>query len=467
MRLKLLLFLIISFIPINAIALEFSVILTPEEQAIKINQTATYDIWITHDSQQPEMFEVYSPEISWDIRTNKLLQVLPKKTFKGTITIRPMNVNPGMYLLPLIFKSSRTGQTVKKTLPISIQAKSKPGLKYLPAVKGVADIDYDIDPRKGMTIRIQIENQNKRDLSTVNIKVRSKTINKDYTTSLAPLEKKLVTFKANLPLNVPPQKDALQVSIIVPENNKAYQFDLKPKVFEIIPISWVEEKKTETKKFMKTIHTIIIENKGNIKQTHEYTEEMPFYKKIFAKANIKGENTKQGKKYKIELKPGETKKLEITYNYRPIIWLLILAAILLGSYYYFRKPIIIKKSAKIETTQEEGKGQLKILLELKNRSKKTIKKVKLMDLISNLAEYVEDGTITLQPTKITKHEYKGTLLTWEIGNLEPGEQRIITYRIKSKLNIIGGLTLPVAAVKYQDQGQEKETTSNKPKITFE
>ncbi len=458
----LILFLVFFLSVIGVSGLEFSVIMTPLDQTIQTNETAVYDVWLTHDSNTMELFEVYSPEISWDVRTNIPLHVTAESTLRGIITVRPMNVNSGMYLLPLIFKSVRTGETIKKGLPIGIQPELMPEQQYLPAIKGVADIDNNIDPREGIKIRIQIENQNKRELPLVNVKVRSKTINKDYSTSLKPLEKKLVTFKAELPLGITPQKDTLQVSVIISEQEKAYQFDLKPVVFEIIPYSVVDASVNEIKSFIKKVKQIKFTNTGNIPKTHTYTQKIPFYNKIFTRTNIKSIGTKDGEKFEIELTAGETKELEITTNYRLIIWFLIIVVLLISSYFYFRKPIIVLKKARVEGE----KGQLKVMISLKNRGKKTIKDVKILDLVSPLAHYVEDST-SLSPTKITHHERKGTVLKWEIGDLEPGEQILVTYKIKSKLAVFGGLTLPVAAVKYTIHGQEKETTSNKAVIDYE
>ena len=53
-------------------------------------------------------------------------------------------------------------------------------------------------------------------------------------------------------------------------------------------------------------------------------------------------------------------------------------------------------------------------------------------------------------------------MVWNLPTVEPYEERIITYKIKSKLSIVGGLTLPAAYLKYKPRnGREQIILSNK------
>lgn len=73
---------------------------------------------------------------------------------------------------------------------------------------------------------------------------------------------------------------------------------------------------------------------------------------------------------------------------------------------------------------------------------------------------------TLRPVNIVKHDRKGTIVKWSIEKMAPGEQRIITYKIKSKLSILGGVTLPVAVAKFDAAGRKRTTSSNAPLVGF-
>jgi hypothetical protein len=159
-------------------------------------------------------------------------------------------------------------------------------------------------------------------------------------------------------------------------------------------------------------------------------------------------------------------ELHVVTNYRPIAALIILAGIILALYYAFRSPILVKKTAGVISTREGGISELKILLEIKNRTGKPVNEATIMDMVPRIAELIKDHDIgTLAPTKITKHERKGTLIKYEVGDILPYEERLIAYRIRSSLSILGGVSLPVAVAKFKTSaGKERSTTSNTPKV---
>ena len=85
-----------------------------------------------------------------------------------------------------------------------------------------------------------------------------------------------------------------------------------------------------------------------------------------------------------------------------------------------------------------------------------------------IAELIKDNEVgTIAPEKVTRHERKGTLVRYEVGDLMPYEERLISYRVKSSLSILGGVSLPVAVSKFKtDAGKDRTTQSNKASITF-
>ena len=66
---------------------------------------------------------------------------------------------------------------------------------------------------------------------------------------------------------------------------------------------------------------------------------------------------------------------------------------------------------------------------------------------------------TLKP-KIKKSGDK-IKLTWNIQSLKPGEEVIISYRVKPIVEIVGTLKLPQAKIKYVDKGKVKGIPSSK------
>ena len=72
----------------------------------------------------------------------------------------------------------------------------------------------------------------------------------------------------------------------------------------------------------------------------------------------------------------------------------------------------------------------------------TIFCIEIVDKIPNIADLEKGLSIgTLHPTKILKHERKGTIIKWLIEQLDAGDERVISYKIKSHLSILGEFRL--------------------------
>jgi hypothetical protein len=91
-----------------------------------------------------------------------------------------------------------------------------------------------------------------------------------------------------------------------------------------------------------------------------------------------------------------------------------------------------------------------------------IENIQVTELIPSIAELVKEGNIgTLAPSKVLRNDKKGTIVKWELEALEPFEERIISYRLNSKIVIVGGLTLPPSRVKFiTKKGKERTIKSN-------
>ena len=90
-----------------------------------------------------------------------------------------------------------------------------------------------------------------------------------------------------------------------------------------------------------------------------------------------------------------------------------------------------------------------------------MKNIEVIDRVPNIADLEKGLTIgTLHPTKILKHEKKGTIIKWVIDDLDTGDERVISYKIKSHLSILGEFNLTPTTVKLNYKGKEIITHSN-------
>ena len=137
-------------------------------------------------------------------------------------------------------------------------------------------------------------------------------------------------------------------------------------------------------------------------------------------------------------------------------------------YSIFRSDIVVKKHAVVLGTKEGGITEMKVIMNVRNRIGRPIKNIAIIDNVPNIADIQKEFQIgTLKPTKIVTHERKGNLIKWNIDFLEKYEERIITYKVRSKLSILGKFKLPPAVIKYENEkGRDVITHSNSVSLSI-
>ena len=189
---------------------------------------------------------------------------------------------------------------------------------------------------------------------------------------------------------------------------------------------------------------------------------MSFWSSLFTKSSGSEYKTIDGSKYlvwKISLTPNETTSVNFVVNYRLLFYLLLVIFIFGSFYWYVQTPIVAKKSAMTTKSDEEGAlSEIKVTLEVYNKSGKPLKGVKIIDLvpgIANVEKSLELGT--LKPQEV-RHVKQGTKVIWSLAEIDSHEHRLITYKVKAKLNIVGTFSLPRATVEF-DKGKGKKGKS--------
>jgi hypothetical protein len=209
--------------------------------------------------------------------------------------------------------------------------------------------------------------------------------------------------------------------------------------------------------------TIKLKNEGNVPAVNfTFTESFPVFIKSFFEPETKPtisfiEGNKAVYKWQIStLMPGE--ETVIKYNIR--LWNLWIGLLIIaGAVYFFFKftftPVVIK-SHRHRGPIEKGK-EILVTLDVRNHALKEIKKVVVRDFVPPIAKVVERFD-TLRPTiKVTS---KGTELIWKFDSLKPKEERVLTYRIKPTVDIVGRIYLPPSEIIFTDhKGQRKEVKS--------
>lgn len=444
-------------------AFSFDAEITPDVKAIKSNENAEFTLKLTHDSKDTESFAVYSPDINWNVVTDPY-PYLVQGSHDLKLTITPLNVPSGVYRIPIYIKSTSNDDLLKRQVGVELSSSEPEYSERLPAVKAKIDFPSKVDPRTPVKLVLNLENRNKRELSNVLIKVRSDLVNEDYKTSLTANEKKQLEFTISFPEKTRPRTDVLRTSVFLVEPEKTYRYDVEEKQYSIDKYGEIAVKEELDAGWLTDIKVVKFTNIGNDRLPATYVQELGFLKGLFTTLTPEP-NSKN--KWEFELDVNEEKTVKVYTSYVSLAVFVILVLLSITAYYVFRSPVVLVKKTQVLKSTEGGINKLKVLLFLKNRSSQKIRNVRVLDVIPNLADFVEqkyEGT--LNPVAIKNLE-KGTLLKWQIELLEPGEERIIYYNVRNKLSVLEGLTLPVAVVKFSVAGNiERSTKSNVVDVTL-
>jgi|TARA_B100001971_G_C18233128_1_gene565253 hypothetical protein len=444
---------------------DFTVKLTPIENDITIDELAEFDLTITNNLQPKDEFRVYTLSYpDWDILTKPLInpitvEVGTYSTETIKLFIDPLHVtSTGRYAVSLNVRSKKTDKVVKKDAEVTIKSTESLIGGYVPTVTANVNMPSSIDPRKEIPIRIELKNQNIIDYPELTMKVESNTIKEELKMKLGPNEEKTIGLTKKVGLFEKPQNDMVQITLLM--EDKVITGPLIQPI-EIIEYSATEEE--SEKSFLKTVKKITVSSndegfKGPIKI--EATQLGNLFTSTYPRAKILKENGKEYYTFDVELQ-NNVMEIRIVENYSPLFLVIILTVITIAVYFLYRSPLIMGKASQGVERKEGGISQLKIVLTVKNRSKKPIQAVDVIDKVPNIVDVEKEVHIgILQPSKILKHEKKGSIIKWSIDELHVGEERVISYRIKSRLPIIGDFTLESAVARFKHQGKERISHSN-------
>lgn len=461
-----LLFIAVLLFSISVSARSFDAQFEAIESTITFGQLAKFKLTVRNDLETTETFKVKILDYPiWDITTEPLLNpiqfsVMPNKEREIDLFLNPLHVpNYGVYDVNVIVELIRKDE--KLTTPVRVNIVSPETGTYVETVLATILMDDKINPTKEISIKITLNNQNIIEYPKILVKLESNLIKDEIEESLGKKEKKTISLTKNIDPQTPAQVDTLVVKVI--SNNKT--LDTKVKRIEIIEAEKIVKDSETKRRFLKIIEEITLKNEGNVQYNEGIKIESSLIQMLFTSSKPKGRFVKEeGIRYlvvSVNIAPGESTTVYITKNYITLLVIFALIGIIIGLYYIFRSPLTIRKKATNIALQEGGVSELKIVLNISNRSKNKLKNITIIDKIPNITDLEKGLTIgTLHPTKILKHEKRGTIIKWIVDELEAGDERVISYKIKSHLSILGEFNLSPTIAKFDFKGKEIITHSN-------
>ncbi|MCX6821097.1 MAG: hypothetical protein NT016_04080 [Candidatus Aenigmarchaeota archaeon] len=337
---------------------------------------------------------------------------------------------------------------------------------------GISDIfldDYTLDPAQCMNVRIDVTNLGltlgQYRLSTVISDNKDSSVVKRLNDdSLNVGSKSLGSVSHQYCLEKYQANGTYTLSATLKDSLNTL-IDTRSVYFEVNPLtSLLYDKSVSYTPFAQT-KVITIKNDGNFAQRYfNVTESVSgivtklFYP-VTPPSSIENADGKVTYVWTItRLNPGET--TSVTYEIRFVsIWIsgLVIALLVYVAFAYVFTPRISKNVIMVGPLKR-GK-EVTALIEMRNATLYELKNITVTDSIPPIASLVEKFD-TMRPD--TKRNEYGTQLTWKIKSLKPLEERVLTYRLKTNVDVIGSVRLPAAGMEYMNHKRQTKRIVSKP-----
>lgn len=162
-----------------------------------------------------------------------------------------------------------------------------------------------------------------------------------------------------------------------------------------------------------------------------------------------------------QIQPGATLTITTRTNWLlPVILLVFIAAIVFFVTQYSKATLSLKKS--VSYLRAKG-GEFALRVTVVVTARKFIEKVTIVDRLPFVAKLYEKFGAE-RPTKVDE---KSRRLEWHFDKLMPGETRVLSYIIYSKVGVLGRFALPTTRAVYQRDGKAHEAESNQAFLVTE
>ncbi len=453
-------------------AAAFDVKVTSIQDKIVVDEVAEFNIAIQNNLGTDEEFTIKKAGYPfWDMYTKPLqnpitLKVPAESSSSIRLFVQPLYITSvDTYTLDVGIVLGRTGQEQKAPITIGIKSTEPLIGGYKPTVLASISISPEkIDPREPVAIRIVLNNQNPINYSNLTIKIESNLIKDELYASLGPKEDKTIEVTKKLDDMTMPQEDRLAVTVLKDDrlivNPVVQEFEVKEYVAQQdIP---KEQSFLKIRKGIKVVSNNP-DYEGTVKV--ETTPLKNLFTSTSPRAGIAKENDRQYLVWQFRLGKGNTVFVYVTENYRPIVVIVILVIAAVGLYFLFRSPIVVRKGIANVGMSEGGISEAKVVVRVKNRSAKQITDIEVMDNLPHIAHVEKELSIgSMQPHAILQHPKRGVMIKWNIDALEPGDERVLSYRMKSRLAILGEFNMPAATARAKVGNKVVISNSNRVSI---
>jgi len=413
----------------------------------EINQSAIFNFKITNLGES-DTFQIYSlvgvsmfPNETFSINSGETKE-LEVKVYPEATILR----NPGTFNFIYKINGEKSGLQQEDVMLIRI-VKLKDALEI-----NSYNIELDSDEAT-----VYVRNLVSLPFPEIKADFHSAFFDFSKTFSLEAYEKK----EFDVSLNKDKIKELLAGSYIISSNIETY--NAKEQIEDSFRYAEKEFIKTQESGSNFLIYSkIVVEkiNQGNLPSMAQVRINKNIISRLFTTFNIEPARVERkgfaiNYVFQKEIKPAETFTVKAVTNWLyPLILLAAIIIIALLVKTYTSTYLILKKRASFVKTKG-GEFALKVSIDV--RARKFAEKIHVVDRVPALVKIHERFGI-LVPSKIDE---KNRRLEWDIDSLQPGEERVFSYIVYSKIAPIGKFELPLATAIYERDGTIHEAESNR------
>ncbi len=408
------------------------------------NNNATFKLRITNNEAHSDEFQIYSL-VSVTIYPKEFFKIRAGETITLDITPIPgreiLKEKRGTYAFEYQIKGKNTGY-FKDNLIIKILES-----------KDAVDVTIDNINLNAKDANIRIKNKEKIKINNLKLVVKSKFF--EFVETLSLNEEEERSFSVPIILENQIEAGEYEVNVLYELNDKKSSETATLKYLEANSISVTED----TTGFIIKKTTTTKKNEGNVPAVASVTARRNILTRLFTVYSDRPTASQRSGifvdySWEKELSVNESYTVTVTTNYTlPFVMVLLVIAVALLTRFLVTSKVVIKKRVAFVRTKG-GEFALKVALRVK--ANKDVSQLILTDRIPGHAKLY--NKFAVHPHRIDESTRK---LEWELPHLNAGEERVFTYVIYSKINIVGSFELSAASASFEHEGQREHVFSNK------
>lgn len=423
------------------------------QEEVLPGQAASYTVHLTNDDDQDVTVTIKSIDLAWQMdKDSTSYEVDAGETYDVVVTYTSINPTPAPTRYGLNFQASTKETKETKLLPVLIvdyKDTLEPSFSSLPV----------IDPRRSTIVKLLLTNKHNILLEDIEVTLKSEFFEETQTVTLQGKEQRELEF----PITLDPETIEGEYTLNAIAHLGDKELLDQEFLYSIGKYSNVREIVQPEEGFLLTGARITQTNEGNAVVSETYSEDFGLLSYYFTSFQPEPTSVvKTDGRYNVvwnyNLAPGESLIIDHTTNYRkPILFTLLILAALVAFYFFSKKYLEVDKRVLVLHTTQGGMAIMKVVIAVRNPGKTTIRTVSVMDKVPHNIKAPTDFGI-IKPVHV-KSTPEGMRIIWELPSLKPGEEKTLTYKIESKMNLSQQFTLPGAAAKFMSGAKKVIATS--------